>query len=104
MQTQDAITTNTNQNERLCRSEYQYRRDVLAEIIDYGHAACKNESAFQNQVGVWNLELLLIPTDRLLGCFIDASRGRVLTFDVEPLTTDEMLKAWRNKNPEGVKS
>ena len=87
---------NKHSTQAIRSNESKYRRDVLAEIIDYGHAAYKNEWEFQNQVSVWNLEFSEIPTDRLLGCFIEVSRGRVLTFDAEPLTANEMMAAWKN--------
>lgn len=93
MNQQEAITTTKIQTGKTCRSDY--RREIIAEIIDYGHAAFPSELAFKVQIGTWNVELSEIPTDQLLRCFIKVSRGRIVTFDVEPLTADEMLSAWR---------
>lgn len=92
MQSQEATATKKNETQT-CRSEY--RRKVIAEIIDYGHAAFFSEPLFQMQVDTWNIALEEIPTDRLLGCFIKTSRGRFVSFDIEPLTSDEILSAWQ---------
>lgn len=75
------------------KTKSSYRLDLLAEIIDAGHAASSDESAFKTQVRSWSGELAAIPTRRLLDCFAIVKRNRAeceVPFDRMALMIDEM--------------
>ena len=87
---QDEIAPAIIQTDRICH--FERRCEIIGEILDYGRVAVKDEQLFQRQIIEWNLRLLKIPTDQLLACFIKASRYRVLNYDQENLTVDELLE------------
>lgn len=76
-----------------------YRAQVLAEIIDSGHAAEIDEQAFQAQVLEWALALDGIPAKSLLPCFASVKRNREtrgVEFEDRPLCWAEMLVIFTN--------
>jgi hypothetical protein len=71
----------------------EYRCSIIAEILDHGHAASKDEQAFREQVERWSRELAGIPTRKLLACFVRVKRNRAaceIPFDRMALTIEEM--------------
>lgn len=75
------------------RHSESYRRAVLAEILDYGHAEAIDERKFQEQLDEWLLALDGMPARQMMLRFVLAKRNRESCgkpFDVLPLSLDEI--------------
>ncbi len=75
-----------------------YRLEIIAEILDYGHAACKNEKAYRKQIDCWSVELAEIPTKKLFNCFVLVKRNREscgVQFYRMALRIDEVKAVWK---------
>lgn len=81
------------QSGKAIRPSESDRCTIIAEILDYGHAARKDEQEFREQVEQWSRELADIPTRKLLACFTKVKRNRdacEIPFDRMALTIDEI--------------